>query len=233
MHVQEAVFLEIALRLLAALGIGALIGMERSYQGRPAGFRTHALVCLASAVLMLVTVYESQWVTAAGLSRTTVDPTRMAQGIMTGIGFLGAGAIIKEGLAIRGLTTAASIWITAAIGILVGIGFYTPAGLAAALTLGTLSAFRWIESRMPALLYYEFTLRLDESRAMAEDELRKLLAKHRVSVSGLGWRFKRGESVSEYRMTIRANHEAAVQALCAELKARNEVVEYRTLPIGH
>jgi putative Mg2+ transporter-C (MgtC) family protein len=233
MQGHEGVLLEISLRLLAALCIGALIGMERSYQGRPAGFRTHALVCLASAVLMLVTVYESQWVTAAGLSRTTVDPTRMAQGIMTGIGFLGAGAIIKEGLAIRGLTTAASIWITAAIGILVGIGFYTPAGLAAALTLGTLSVFRWIESRMPALLYYEFTLRLEKSRAMAEDELRKLLAKHGVSVSGLGWRFKRGEGVSEYRMTIRANHEAAVQALCAELKARDEVVEYRALPIGH
>jgi putative Mg2+ transporter-C (MgtC) family protein len=233
MQVLEAVFLEIALRLLAALGIGALIGMERSYQGRPAGFRTHALVCLASAVLMLVTVYESQWFAAAGQARVTVDPTRMAQGIMTGIGFLGAGAIIKEGLTIRGLTTAASIWITAAIGILVGIGFYMPAGLAAALTLGTLSAFRWIESRMPALLYYHFTLRSEEARAMTEDELRAILAHHGVSVSGLSWRFKRGEGVSEYRMTIRANHEAAVQRLCAELKTRDEVVEYRAVPIGH
>jgi len=93
--------------------------------------------------------------------------------------------------------------------------------------------FRWIERRMPALLYYDFTLRLEESRAMVEEELRKLLAKHGVSVSGLGWRFKRGEGVSEYRMTIRANHEADVQALCAELKARDEVVEYRTQPIGH
>ena len=68
---------------------------------------------------------------------------------------------------------------------------------------------------------------------MVEDELRKLLARHGVSVSGLSWRFKRGEGVSEYRMTIRANHEAAVQRLCSELKTRDEVVEYRAVPIGH
>ena len=72
------------------------------------------------------------------------DPTRMAQGIMTGIGFLGAGVIFKEGLSVRGLTTAASIWITAAIGILIGIGFYMPAILATVLTLSTLSLFRCI-----------------------------------------------------------------------------------------
>ncbi|HEY5637694.1 MAG TPA: MgtC/SapB family protein [Burkholderiales bacterium] len=133
---------------MAALAVGAFIGLERSYHGRPAGFRTHALVCLASTVPMLVTVYESQWFNGGNNVRNVVEPTRMAQGIMTGIGFLGAGAIMKEGLTIRGLITAASIWITAAIGILVGIGFHIPAGLAAALTLGTLSLFRWIESRM-------------------------------------------------------------------------------------
>jgi len=233
MHGQETVFLEIALRLLAALGIGALIGLERSYQGRSAGFRTHALVCLASAVLMLVTVYEAQWFVGGGQARTQVDPTRMAQGIMTGIGFLGAGAIIKEGLTIHGLTTAASIWITASIGILVGIGFYVPAGLSAALTLGTLSLFRWIESRIPTLLYYEFTLRSDERRSMAEEDLRTFIAGHGMSVSRLSWRFKRGEGVAEYRMTIRAESEASVQRLCADLKKREEIVEYRVVPIGH
>ena len=87
-------------RLTGALVIGAMIGFERSFHGRPAGFRTHALVCLASALLMLVTI--------------RADPTRMAQGIMTGIGFLGAGVIFKEGLTVRGLTTAASIWILSA-----------------------------------------------------------------------------------------------------------------------
>ncbi len=232
MHVQDAIVIEIALRLLAALGAGALIGMERSYHGRPAGFRTHALVCLASAVLMLVTVYESQWFTSHGGARVAVDPTRMAQGIMTGIGFLGAGAIMKEGLTIRGLTTAASIWITAAIGILVGIGFYIPAGLAVVLTLGTLGVFRWIESRIPALLYYEFTVRIDDLRAPSEAAMREWMATHRLSLSKLSRRFKRGEGIAEFRMTIRAADEAAIHRLCADLRAREEIVEFRVAPMG-
>src|SRR5512145_62835 len=151
-------YFEIVFRLVAALAAGGLIGLERSHRGRPAGFRTHALVCLASTLLMLVTVYESHWFPRDSVGRVILDPTRMAQGIMTGIGFLGAGAIIKEGFTVRGLTTAASIWITAAIGILVGIGFYFPAALASALTLGTLSTFRWIESKLPVQFYAHFVV---------------------------------------------------------------------------
>src|SRR5215510_11777595 len=124
--------LEMLLRLLAALLAGACIGYERSFHGRPAGLRTHVLVCLASAVLMLVTVYEAYWVRTTGEAR--LDPTRMAQGIMTGIGFLGAGVIVKEGLNVRGLTTAASIWITAAIGVLAGVGLFVPMTMAVVLT---------------------------------------------------------------------------------------------------
>jgi len=95
------------------------------------------LVCLASALLMLVTVYEDHWVRTPGESR--LDPTRMAQGIMTGIGFLGAGVIVKEGLNVRGLTTAASIWITAGIGVLAGVGLYLPLVVSVLLTLAVLS----------------------------------------------------------------------------------------------
>ena len=113
------------LRILGALLIGGLIGLERSFHGRPAGFRTHSLVCIASALLMLVTVYQNEWMTQVPTDAIRTDPTRMAQGIMTGIGFLGAGVIFKEGLTVRGLTTSASIWVTAAIGILIGIGFYS------------------------------------------------------------------------------------------------------------
>ncbi len=131
-------YLEMGFRMAAALLAGGLIGLERSHRGRPAGFRTHALVCLSSTLLMLVTAYESHWFPRDSAARVIIDPTRMAQGIMTGIGFLGAGAIIKEGLSVRGLTTAASIWITAAIGILTGVGFYFAALVGTALTLGTL-----------------------------------------------------------------------------------------------
>src|SRR5215211_778012 len=154
-HGQLAVVTRIAVALL----IGGMIGFERTFHGRPAGFRTHSLVSVASALLMLVTVYQSDWMTATPLEAIRTDPTRMAQGIMTGIGFLGAGVIFKEGLTVRGLTTAASIWMTAAIGILVGVGFYFPAILATGLTLGTLSLFRWIEAKIPTERYAHHYIR--------------------------------------------------------------------------
>src|SRR5690554_3677515 len=131
--------LTVLAHLLSAMIAGGVIGLERSYHGRPAGFRTHTLVCLASSLLMLVTIYQWEWLPGVPLETVRTDPTRMAQGIMTGIGFLGAGVIFKEGLSVRGLTTAASIWITAAIGILFGVGFYFPAIAATVITLGTLS----------------------------------------------------------------------------------------------
>src|SRR3712207_2066644 len=138
-------YITITVHLISALIAGGMIGLERSFHGRPAGFRTHTLVCVASALLMILMVY--QWKLLPGgvpVDTIRTDPTRMAQGIMTGIGFLGAGVIFKEGLSVRGLTTAASIWITAAIGILIGVGFYFPAALATVLTLGILSVFRRI-----------------------------------------------------------------------------------------
>ena len=99
----------ILISMLVAIITGGVIGLERSYHGHPAGFRTHTLVCLSSSLLMLVTVYEKQWFAGAVLETVRIDPTRMAQGVMTGIGFLGAGVIVKEGLSVRGLTTAATI----------------------------------------------------------------------------------------------------------------------------
>jgi putative Mg2+ transporter-C (MgtC) family protein len=97
----DGVYLDITLRLVASLVVGGLIGLERSYHGRPAGFRTHSLVCLSTSLLMLVTVYETRWFPTITQGRISLDPTRMAQGIMTGIGFLGAGTILLiSGLAV-------------------------------------------------------------------------------------------------------------------------------------
>src|SRR4030095_8651649 len=175
---SDADFLNIALRLLAAVSVGGLIGLDGSYHGRPAGFRTHSLVCLSTSLLMLVTVYETRWFPEVTQGRITLDPTRMAQGIMTGIGFLGAGTIMREGLSVRGLTTAASIWITAAIGILIGIGFYLPAVIGTVLTLVTLSVFRWIESYIPTWFYAHLVVRFARDQMMSEQEMRRMLADH-------------------------------------------------------
>ena len=221
--------LEMLLRLLAALAAGALIGYERSYHGRPAGFRTHALVCTASSLLMLVTVYEAHWMRqATGLVQ--IDPTRMAQGIMTGIGFLGAGVIIKEGLSVRGLTTAASIWITAGIGILAGIGFYFPLVVSVVLTLGVLSFFRWIEVRMPSQAYYYFSLRFTREGGMTERRVRELVESHGFSIANFSYRLD--GSVKRNSMVIRSSDRSGAGRLCATLEGMPSVLEFRITPAG-
>jgi putative Mg2+ transporter-C (MgtC) family protein len=224
---DNALYQEITLRLVIALAVGGLIGLERSYHGRPAGFRTHALVCLSTALLMLVTVYESLWFPYVTQARITLDPTRLAQGIMTGIGFLGAGTIIKEGFSIRGLTTAASIWITAAIGILVGIGFFFPVVIVTALTLGTLSVFRWIENRMPMQFYAYLILRFAVDQTMAEPQLRKLLKEHGFTIANLSYRLERDANFFEYRMSIRSQRLARATKLSETLSGMSSVKEFR------
>jgi putative Mg2+ transporter-C (MgtC) family protein len=228
----SGVYTDIILRLVIALVIGGLIGLERSYHGRPAGFRTHALVCLSTSLLMLVTVYEFLWFPDMNHGRITLDPTRMAQGIMTGIGFLGAGTIMKDGLTVRGLTTAASIWTTAAIGILIGIGFYIPAIFATLLVLGTLSLFRWIEGRMPTQFYAHFLVRFAPPERMDETSIRQLLSAHGFSIANMSYRLDHDGNFFEYRMVIRTSTANNANKLANALDAIPTVKEFRVSPTG-
>jgi putative Mg2+ transporter-C (MgtC) family protein len=222
----------ITAHLVCALIAGGVIGLERSFHGRPAGFRTHALVCVASSLLMLVTLYQGNWLPGIPLETIRTDPTRMAQGIMTGIGFLGAGVIYKEGVSIHGLTTAASIWITAAIGILMGVGFYFPAILTTVLTLGILSAFRWIEASIPSESYADHYVRFDRTAAMSEEEVRAFLAEHGFSVVNMGYRMTGSSPSFEYRMTIRTTNPNNTARLAASLRKLEVVREFRLSPMG-
>jgi putative Mg2+ transporter-C (MgtC) family protein len=122
-------------RLGAACGLGAAIGFEREIRDREAGIRTHLLVSLGSALFTIVSAYGFHEFLASGDNIVRTDPTRIAAQIVTGIGFLGAGAIIREGLSVRGLTTAATLWVVAAIGMACGAGYYFPAAAATLLTL--------------------------------------------------------------------------------------------------
>ena len=225
-------YLEMTWRLLAAVFAGGMIGLERSFHGRPAGFRTHTLVCTASSLLMLVTVYEALWFVPQASIRIALDPTRMAQGIMTGIGFLGAGVIVKEGLSVRGLTTAASIWITAAIGILVGVGFYFPAAIATALTLGILSLFRWIELKMPIQSFHHFSVRFARDKVMPESALRELIGAHGFKVASLNYRMVAEGKYFDYRMMLSTLDEGKVQSLSEAFRDTPSVVEFRIAPTG-
>lgn len=132
--------IEIAVRLILALVLGGLIGIERESMGRPAGFRTHILVSVGSTLAMIISAYafsESMF--------GRYDPGRIAAQVVSGIGFLGAGTIMREGANIRGLTTAASLWTVAGIGLAVGSGFYFAAVLATILVVLTLVVLNQLE----------------------------------------------------------------------------------------
>ncbi|HJV87711.1 MAG TPA: MgtC/SapB family protein [Noviherbaspirillum sp.] len=225
-------YVVITLHLLGALCAGGIIGLERSYHGRPAGFRTHALVCVASALLMLVMLYQWKWLPGAPSDTIRTDPTRMAQGIMTGIGFLGAGVIFKEGLSVRGLTTAASIWITAAIGILIGVGFYYPAILSTALTFGILSFFRRIEARMPSQLYAHHALRFERDQVLSEEEVRKIIASHGFNIANMNYRVTEDGQYFEYRMVIRTADARNMALLAKYLVSQKQVRSFQISPTG-
>jgi putative Mg2+ transporter-C (MgtC) family protein len=218
--------------LLAAAAAGGCIGLERSFHGRPAGFRTHTLVCVASSLLMLVTLYQWQWFPGVPLETIRTDPTRMAQGIMTGIGFLGAGVIFREGLSVRGLTTAASIWTTAAIGILMGVGFYLAATVATLLVLGTLSVFRWIEEALPSQIYAHHHVKFSRDNTMPEVDVRRLISSHSFSIANMSYRVTGDGRFFEYRMIIRTNRWDNMRRLAETLREQASIVEFRISPTG-
>ena len=229
---MDADYFSISMHLCAALVAGGAIGLERSYHGRPAGFRTHTLVCLASSLLMLVTLYQAKWMPGATLDTIRTDPTRMAQGIMTGIGFLGAGVIFKEGLSVRGLTTAASIWITAAIGILIGIGFTFPAIVGTVLTVGILSIFRWVEAKVPAYFFAFHSIRFDRDKVMPETALRDYIKSNGFTIANMSYHSSEDDDSFEYRMMIRTNRQDNISKYAEALRAAKMVRAYRLSPTG-
>jgi putative Mg2+ transporter-C (MgtC) family protein len=132
----------VLLRLSVAAVLGGAIGMERELRERQAGLRTHLVVCVGSALFTLVSAYGFHEFLVSGGSLVRTDPTRIAAQIVSGIGFLGAGAIIRQGLSVKGLTTAATLWLVAAIGMASGAGYYSAALFATAGALLTLGPLR-------------------------------------------------------------------------------------------
>ena len=137
-------------RLAVSVVLGGLIGFEREAEGKPAGMRTHMLVCLGATLFMLISIESPDFFPGA----KTVDPGRIAAQVVTGVGFLGAGTILRAGGTVRGLTTAASIWAVAAIGLAVGVGYYVTACVATGLALLVL--------HLPEFLTRKFRRRQDQ-----------------------------------------------------------------------
>jgi putative Mg2+ transporter-C (MgtC) family protein len=151
---------DLSLRLIVAAGLGLAIGFEREIHGHPAGLRTHMLVALGSALFTVLSIHGFLGVSGAA----PVDPTRIAAQIVSGIGFLGAGAILKDGIVIRGLTTAASLWATSAVGMAAGASEYVVAAVAATVILVSLWPINAIADRLHGSNLPELKLRLTMKR---------------------------------------------------------------------
>jgi putative Mg2+ transporter-C (MgtC) family protein len=216
---------DVILRTLAALAAGGSIGLERSYHGRAAGLRTYALVCFGSALLVAISQYEILGTTHGG-----GEVTRVIQGIVTGIGFLGAGVIIKDGFRVRGLTTAASIWVASAIGVVIGMGSYLTGIVAATATLIALAVLRGLEDRLPTQSFVHFDIAFERAAALDEAGLRRLVASHGFSMRELSYRLHGSPQLLEYQTVIWTNDASCVRELEQSLLKRPDVVHFRLSP---
>ncbi|HEV8489487.1 MAG TPA: MgtC/SapB family protein [Candidatus Limnocylindrales bacterium] len=171
---------DLSLRLLLAAALGALIGVEREIHGHPAGMRTHLLVALGAAIFTVLSIYGFGQPGQAGL-----DPSRIAAQIVSGIGFLGAGAILKEGATIRGLTTAASLWATAAVGLAAGAAQYPVAWTGAIIIIFSLWPLNRVAERLHAVDREAGRIQVTVDRLEAIGEISQALAAHRLEITGV------------------------------------------------
>ncbi len=205
---------EIIVRLLLGTFIGGIIGFERQTHGRPAGFRTHILVCIASVLLMIVSE-NYHYLSSLDPGYVRVDPGRIAAGAITGVGFLGAGVILKTGFSIQGLTTAASIWVISAIGLSIGSGLY-PAGIVTSLiTVVTLILLRNIERKMPRLSFRFLTINTDETAS--EERITSVLDKYGLTVSNVDYERSIKNREAVFHITIAFTRKISLKGLIDEL----------------
>ena len=214
--------LELLLRPLLALVAGGLVGLERSFHGRAAGLRTYALVSFASALLVGVAQYLDP--------SSSNGTTRVIQGIVTGIGFLGAGVIVKEGFTVRGLTTAASIWVVSAIGVVIGAGFVLAGTVAVVLTLCALSLLRLLEDRLPVRSYVHARVAFRRQELHDEAWLRVFTRQHGFVVTELSYRLDARADLFEYKLVMWSSDEGAVSSLSRALLADNAVSDFMLSP---
>jgi putative Mg2+ transporter-C (MgtC) family protein len=190
-HVPTISAHETVIRVAMAAGLGALVGLERQARERAAGLRTHILVSMGAAAFTIMSAYGfHEWYIHLEVPRGTTlplgDPTRIAAQIVTGIGFLGGGVILRSGGNVRGLTTAASIWATAAIGMAVGSGMYFLGLITAIGILFTLVVLRGVNPVLPSHLHHDvMRLRVRVSSSRSVDEVLKAVRKATVDVSGM------------------------------------------------
>ncbi len=223
---MDAALARVGINLSCALVAGALIGAERSYNGRAAGFRTNILVALAAAGAMVMG-FRPEFASAARAGLPLIDPIpQIAQGVMTGVGFLGAGVIFKEGVSVQGLTTAACVWAVAAVGLLFGVGMYGPGALLTFLILVVLIGLRTVEGILPRKVYALATFVFDGDHAPDHKALALLLGAHEVRLYDVSYRSRDRGKQFEYSANLVTTDESSLQELALRLKETPGLVEF-------
>jgi putative Mg2+ transporter-C (MgtC) family protein len=223
----------IGLNLLGALLLGMLVGYERSYQGRAAGMRTYGLVCMASTAFTVFAGFAPLWY-GSSAAQVLGNPTSVVQGVVTGIGFLCAGVIMKDGLNIRGLTTAASVWAVSAVGVLLGVGFYAAALLLALLCTLSMSLLHRLEAKLPGRTTLDIALTFRQGFQPKLDELNKRAEArgYRVLRDSLTITFADNRPLWKFgAMAIERSRAVSPALLAEELATSDGVASFSIAPV--
>ncbi|UCH82325.1 MAG: MgtC/SapB family protein [Nitrospiraceae bacterium] len=212
---------EIIIRLLLAAVIGGIIGFEREVHGRAAGFRTQLIVCVAAVLIMIVSENYYHYMHSIDQS-LRIDPARISAGALIGIGFLGAGVIIKSGFAVRGLTTAASIWIVSAIGLAIGGGLYLEAVLTATITIIALMVLRILENRIRTLRFKNIIISssVDDN---VEDQVLTRFAETGFHVHSVDYEKNRDSGELKYHFTVSVRDKNAIKEIFLQLSSIDSI----------
>lgn len=223
--------LQILLPMLLALLCGAVVGAERTRSGRAAGVRTYALVCFSCASVMALTNHPSllHAPVAVGAGVRTVDPTRVIQGVLSGIGFLGAGVIFRHGFNVRGLTTASAIWAVAVVGILIGMGFIVAGALTTALIVTVLALSSSVENVVAKTRFTRSVVTVDRA-VLNREALIAVCEAANFKVVETFYKKAKADAGFEYTFVLRTNVEHAEERLAQALEEQVGVLKFTLAP---
>jgi putative Mg2+ transporter-C (MgtC) family protein len=199
---------DIIARLLLGALFGGIIGYERQVHGRPAGLRTHLIVSVASVLVMIISEYFYH-LSYMNPEYIRIDPGRIAAGAITGIGFLGAGVILKTGVTVQGLTTAACLWMVSAIGLSLGSGLYLAATVSFGLTLFALMVLRTVERRMPTVMFK--TLRITTVEDAQEETISSELGRQGATIHNIDYEKDVEKGEVKYRINIALTYRVSMK----------------------
>ena len=215
-----------AIKLLLAAVVGGLIGFERESHGQAAGLRTNVLVCTGACLLMMLSLHMAHIYRDVNINETVVrlDPARIASYAIASMGFLGAGAIITGQGTVKGLTTAASMWLVTGIGLAIGAGFFVPALTCMFLSLVVLYGFRQIKRLLPKDEHTLLTLVFDQTQGPLE-QIKAILTSHKIFINFINYYLDQKQNTVTYKLRLQSRMDIPWGHLVHEMKEVGELRE--------